>query len=165
MTLNRLTLHDIPDLHRHGDPHDWSVFRIAGWDPESTPRSPYVTGYGRKSPTPWTLTLQSADGRERVHRVYSMNYGNAGSAYVLRDGAEWFLSPWVEFILERVQALCGDYERCPACGEVIDHCTGHGEIGDPAGYATLEGHDAGEHDTCSGYGCEYAPLPPVHLDS
>lgn len=29
-------------------------------------------------------------------------------------------------------------EECPACGEPIDYCQGHGEIGDPAGYALLQ---------------------------
>lgn len=165
MTLKELTLKDIPDVHRHGDPFDWSIYRVCRWDVDSVPRSRNVTGYGRKLPLPWTLTLQSADGRERVHRVYAMNYGNSGSTYVLRNGEPWFLSPWVEFILERVQALSGDADRCPACGEIIDYCDGHGETGDPAGYATLEAHDAGEHDTCHGKGCEYAPLPPADVDS
>ena len=27
---------------------------------------------------------------------------------------------------------------CPACGEPIDYCQGHGEIGDPEGYAILK---------------------------
>lgn len=31
-----------------------------------------------------------------------------------------------------------DESRCPACGEPIDWCRGHGEIGDPEGRAILE---------------------------
>ena len=27
---------------------------------------------------------------------------------------------------------------CPACGDFIDYCQGHGEIGDPEGYAILK---------------------------
>lgn len=38
--------------------------------------------------------------------------------------------------------------RCPACGSPIDYCQGHGEIGDPAGHAILEAHDAGDHSSC-----------------
>jgi hypothetical protein len=28
--------------------------------------------------------------------------------------------------------------RCPACGDFIDYCQGHGEIGDPEGYAIIK---------------------------
>lgn len=38
--------------------------------------------------------------------------------------------------------------RCPACFEAIDYCQGHGEMGDPAGFALLQAHDAGDHRAC-----------------
>lgn len=41
-----------------------------------------------------------------------------------------------------------DVSNCPACGEPIDYCQGHGELGDPAGAAVLAHHDNGEHLTC-----------------
>jgi hypothetical protein len=41
-----------------------------------------------------------------------------------------------------------DYRRCPACGEPIDYCQGHGEYGDPEGHAALELHDNGVHTLC-----------------
>lgn len=37
---------------------------------------------------------------------------------------------------------------CPACGEYIDYCQGHGEIGDPDGHDTLARHDRGDHSKC-----------------
>jgi hypothetical protein len=37
---------------------------------------------------------------------------------------------------------------CPACGEPIDYCQGHGEIGDPDGFAILEAHDNDDHGEC-----------------
>ena len=43
---------------------------------------------------------------------------------------------------EIVEALC------PACGSVIDYCQGHGEIGDPAGFAILQAHDNNDHSGC-----------------
>ena len=44
---------------------------------------------------------------------------------------------------------------CPACGEFIDYCQGHGEIGDPDGFATLLAHDDGEHSACAwGVDCD-----------
>jgi len=50
-------------------------------------------------------------------------------------------------------------ERCPACGDPIDYCQGHGEIGDPEGFAALELHDLGNHSRCHTDSCEYAPAP------
>lgn len=47
--------------------------------------------------------------------------------------------------------------RCPACGSVIDYCQGHGEIGDPVGWAILVSHyDFNDHDSCHPAGCEVA---------
>lgn len=43
--------------------------------------------------------------------------------------------------------------RCPACGDPIDYCQGHGEIGDPEGYAILQAHDDGNHLGCHPDGC------------
>lgn len=37
---------------------------------------------------------------------------------------------------------------CPACGDPIDYCQGHGPIGDPVGAAILEAHDNDDHSTC-----------------
>lgn len=38
--------------------------------------------------------------------------------------------------------------RCPACGDVIDYCSGHGSLGDPDGARVLALHDDGDHDEC-----------------
>lgn len=37
---------------------------------------------------------------------------------------------------------------CPACGQAIDYCQGHGEIGDPDGFAILRMHDNEDHSEC-----------------
>ena len=37
---------------------------------------------------------------------------------------------------------------CPACGEFIGYCLGHGDMGDPDGAAILDAHDDGIHDVC-----------------
>lgn len=47
--------------------------------------------------------------------------------------------------------------RCPACGDVIDYCQGHGEIGDQAGRNILMAHDDDDHSGCHPDGCEEAP--------
>lgn len=44
-----------------------------------------------------------------------------------------------------------DMSRCPACGSFIDHCQGHGEIGDPYGYRILTQHDDDNHTDCVKY--------------
>lgn len=45
---------------------------------------------------------------------------------------------------------------CPACGQSSDYCQGHGEIGDPAGFAVLLAHDINDHSGCNVHGCEEA---------
>ena len=45
------------------------------------------------------------------------------------------------------------FEMCPACGEQVDHCAGHGLIGDPFGHTALTLHDAGVHTNCHPRGC------------
>jgi hypothetical protein len=45
-------------------------------------------------------------------------------------------------------------EWCPACGDVIDFCRGHGLVGDTRGYVTLRRHDMGNHRDCHPGGCE-----------
>lgn len=47
-----------------------------------------------------------------------------------------------------MNATDGYTERCPACGEPIDYCQGHGQIGDPVGLAILVAHDDGDHERC-----------------
>lgn len=51
-----------------------------------------------------------------------------------------------------------DEARCPACGWPISYCQGHGEIGDPSGFAVLQCHDRGDHASCHPDGCEFLDL-------
>ena len=41
-----------------------------------------------------------------------------------------------------------DLGPCPACGDHIDYCQGHGPMGDPQGYAVTRLHDDGVHSLC-----------------
>lgn len=51
----------------------------------------------------------------------------------------------------------GEYVSfCPACGDPIDYCQGHGEYGDPLGFRILDNHDAGYHMDCHERGCTAA---------
>lgn len=59
---------------------------------DTSPRNPYVTGYGGKIPTRHRILL--GDGRWR--RVYVMQYGNSGSPYVNVAGKDAFLPSDVE---------------------------------------------------------------------
>ena len=47
-------------------------------------------GYGSKIPTPYLLQL---DGK-RWHRVYVVNFSNAGSAYVCADKSKLYLGAY-----------------------------------------------------------------------
>lgn len=49
--------------------------------------------------------------------------------------------------------------RCPACGEYMDFCQGHGEIGDPEGFEILCKHDDMDHSMCAPIACDEAPIP------
>jgi len=55
---------------------------------------------------------------------------------------------------------CDPYliSKCVACGEPIDYCQGHGEIGDPAGFAILQAHDDDDHSGCHPDGCDEADV-------
>lgn len=44
--------------------------------------------------------------------------------------------------------------RCAACGEPIDYCRGHGQIGDPYGHTILWLHDHDDHERCHPNGCD-----------
>lgn len=44
--------------------------------------------------------------------------------------------------------------NCPACGDPIDYCQGHGVMGDPIGASILSAHDDGYHGRCDPDGCE-----------
>jgi len=38
--------------------------------------------------------------------------------------------------------------RCCVCGDPSDYCQGHGEIGDPVGFETIQRHEEGDHSEC-----------------
>lgn len=38
--------------------------------------------------------------------------------------------------------------RCPACGEPMSYCRGHGVLGDPRGWEVLNLHEGGDHTAC-----------------
>lgn len=59
------------------------------------PANPYATGYGRKIPTRFMLKYEG-----RWHRVYMMQYGNAGTAYIRHRGADLVLENETEYVLE-----------------------------------------------------------------
>jgi hypothetical protein len=63
-----------------------------------TPRHYSATGYGPKIPTSYMLQCWGV-----WRRVYVVNYGNAGSAYVIRGGVSHYLSPGVKLILETIR--------------------------------------------------------------
>jgi hypothetical protein len=50
------------------------------------PRNRNVGGYGCKIPSQWLLKIKN-----HWHRVYVIQYSNAGSAYILQKGQKVFL--------------------------------------------------------------------------
>lgn len=66
------------------------------------PNIPYVGPYGSKIPTRFMVKYESGRKYEssRWRRVYIMQYGNAGSAYILFRGKQMFLDSNTESKLE-----------------------------------------------------------------
>lgn len=60
-----------------------------------------IQGYGPKIPTGYMLRTRGPAPKWR--RVYVVNYGNAGSTYVVWNGANHYLSPGAELILETIR--------------------------------------------------------------
>lgn len=58
------------------------------------PRQRTATGYGPKLPIDFMVKVGT-----RWYRVYVVNYGNAGSAYVVLKGQDYYLSTGVESLL------------------------------------------------------------------
>ena len=50
--------------------------------------------------------------------------------------------------------LYTEESRCPACGQPIDYCQGHGSLGDPHGAEILAMHDRDNHSQCHPDGCD-----------
>lgn len=62
-----------------------------------TPPNRSRSGYGSKLPTSWMLKLKANDPRfpsTRWHRVYVIQYSNAGSSYIIQDGKKLFLGSY-----------------------------------------------------------------------
>ena len=74
-------------------------FQIDGFAIDNQERSnPYSSGYGRKIPTRYRLLY-----KRHWRRVYVMQYGNAGSAYVKEGKNELFLSCETEYTLKNLR--------------------------------------------------------------
>lgn len=68
------------------------------------------TGYGPKLATPWLLRI---DGK-RWHRVYIMQWSNAGTAYIIIRGERHLLGtydPRQALVLQGQPELAADYMR------------------------------------------------------
>jgi hypothetical protein len=78
------------------------------------------------------------------------------SSGVERSGTESELDSG-ESVDSRESDQDDDTVRCLACGDPIDYCQGHGEIGDPVGFAILQAHDSEDHTHCHPLACADAP--------
>lgn len=81
--------------------HHYYAGDIAAAKVTDTPRHNSATGYGPKIPTAYMV--RSFGPGPVWRRVYVVNYGNAGSAYVSIAGVNHYLSPGAELILETIR--------------------------------------------------------------
>ncbi len=73
--------------------------KVSGVKITDTPLTGYtVSGYGGKIPTRYMVRYQGSTGTF-WHRVYVMNYGNAGTAYVKINGVRHVLDIETEYRL------------------------------------------------------------------
>lgn len=78
-----------------------ALITAIAYDTDTQPASGrYSNGYGRAIPTPMTMRIRTDGKASRVHRVYIVNYGNSGSAYVKIRGEWHFLCPDAESYCE-----------------------------------------------------------------
>ncbi|QAU07324.1 hypothetical protein SEA_NOSILAM_83 [Gordonia phage NosilaM] len=109
------------------------------------------------------ITRQYSDGTKYVEtftRSATGEYTTAAGEIVDATDADT-LRAAVESIDAHYGADVETDPRCVACGEPIDYCQGHGEIGDPVGAAILDAHDDGDHNNCHPLGCDETPVPAV----
>jgi len=100
------------ELHEKSSESCGVLYTIAGnvlnTKRETYPQpNPYATGYGRKIPTRYMVKYESGKRYEtsRWRRVYIMQYGNAGSAYIFLRNKEVFLDSETEVKLRRMEGL------------------------------------------------------------
>lgn len=62
--------------------------------------------------------------------------------------------PEIDCMCDACMIATESVSYCPACGDPIDYCQGHGQIGDPVGASILSAHDDGYHGRCNPAGCE-----------
>lgn len=71
---------------------------VTGAKITETPRSRSLTGYGPKVPTRYMVKLG-----HNWHRVYMMQYGNSGAAYVILKGEDRLLDTDTEHMLQNLE--------------------------------------------------------------
>lgn len=105
LPIHHHVLFDLGDLHM-----SWETVSVEYTDQklvsmlaadEETPLNPYRSGYGAKIPTRYRIKYGSTP-HEIIswRRVYVMNYGNAGSPYIVYRGDWIFLDSDTQSRLE-----------------------------------------------------------------
>lgn len=74
---------------------------------------------------------------------FTGQYGYRGA---VMHASEQFQGGIVDYVIERPGVYClvvveAYDDRCIVCAETADYCQGHGEIGDPEGYAAIQDND------------------------
>ena len=81
------------------------------------------------------LTLEEAQAHCNDPETSSSTATSDEAEYLTERYGAWFDGYTEDDEDEEVEY---DGSKCPACGDWIDYCRGHGQIGDPEGYAALK---------------------------
>ena len=82
------------------------------------------------------LTLEEAQEHCNDPETSSSTATSDEAEYLTERYGAWFDGYTVDD--EEEEEVEYDGSKCPACGDWIDYCQGHGQIGDPEGHAILK---------------------------
>jgi hypothetical protein len=87
--------------------------------------------------------------RTRVLTVTLSVDEDADVTDALTNIVEWVQDEGVNHVAQYAAFADDDFAPpCPACGNPMDYCIGHGVSGDALGWSILNRHDAGDHSGC-----------------
>ena len=84
------------------------------------------------------LTLEEAQKHCNDPETSSSTATSDAAEYITKTWGAWFDGYTVDVEDDEDEEVEYDGSKCPACGDWIDYCRGHGQIGDPEGYAILK---------------------------
>lgn len=122
----------------------------------------------------WTDTPYIGEGKVWTRwletDVISFGYDKPDNSTTQLEMLDVLIHHLVDAAIDRHPAgrdtVSQDEPRCPACGDYMDYCQGHGMTGDPDGFRILTLHDYEDHSECNPAGCDaHVCRPGMYSDA